>query len=618
MIGPLGYAVRNLRRRGFHSLLAFLGLTITITSTSFLMLLGQTFASRLGIGFSTSVSFGLGWLVTGYLELSIAFVLIVGLLSASYLVSSMVNQRLRDIGVVKAAGALPYRLFSYAFTEALLVFASSCITGGLVAGVTYAAWSGSLQFDSIRTLIALGVPAVSFALSYLAARRRMLRIIGSNALTIVSSQFSGVDLRSIGKPVRAGRLGSSFNLASRTLSRDRQFLRTVVRVSVCIFLTMVVLSGALVSWDTSKSYLDRAMPSDVIIIGSGQMVSQYSLLARSYRDPVPVPRLYYLNSSLLMSPQLVESFRKIPGVQGVDARLLDYDNVTGYVKAHFAGSGDLSGETSSPEIIPQEYTGAAAVLIGGVTNQTIPDWVTSNGFLQNTDSNFTMVAGDSLLGNLVREPFNLSRIDWIGRPFDVKSALVDPLNAGRVLYAPIQTLQNIFGTTGTKILLVRTDGSPRALSGVQQLATQNGLAFASQESLLSANLSYVDSVWSYLLLLPVLTFVLTCGVLLSYLTTGYSKRFNDYVTLKVLGAGSRYRLGLLLWEGLGIVGPCLLIGLPTALVFSVLFLVPNETVQPSTLGLAAAASTIAMVGVGLVSALIYARRLRMMTVKDLR
>ena len=217
MIGPLGFAVRNLRRRGFHSFLAFLGLTLTITSTTFLLLLGETFAVRLGVGFSTSVSFGLGWLVSGYLMLSLAFVLIVGLLSASYLVSSMVHQRLRDIGVIKAAGALPNRLFSYAFTEALLVFASSCIMGGLVAVVVYSSWVGSLPFDSVRALIGFGVPGLSFFLSYLAARRQMLKIVKSDALSIVSSQLSGLDLRSIGN-----RCGLE-SLAPRSILRRERF-----------------------------------------------------------------------------------------------------------------------------------------------------------------------------------------------------------------------------------------------------------------------------------------------------------------------------------------------------------------------------------------------------------
>lgn len=619
MIGPLGFAVRNLRRRGFHSLLAFFGLTLTVTATTFLLLLGESLASKLGVGFSASVSFGLGWLVSGYLMLSLAFVLIVGLLSASYLVSSMINQRMRDIGVIKAAGAIPNRLFSYAFTEAMLVFAASCLVGGLAALLVYVSWSGSLQLDSVKTLIGFGVPAFSFLLSYVAARLQMLRILKAGAVSSISSQLSGLDLRKLGKPVRARRLGSSFNLASRTLSRDKQFTRTIVRVSICIFLTMVVLSGALVSWDTSKSYLDRAMPSNVMIIGTGQMVAQYSLLAESFSHATSIPQINYLDNSYMVAPQLVDTFRGVTGVQSVDARLLFVDNVTGYVKAHFSDTGGLSGESTTQDIIPQAYTGTASVLIVGVNvSQTIPDWVSSNGFLTKSDSNETMIAGDSLLGGIVQMPFNLSQVNWYGRQFDVKSAVVDPLNSGRVLYAPLQTMQNIFGTNGTNILLVKTDGSASAVSAVQQLARQNGLAFASQAPLLSANLAYLDSTWSYLFLLPVLTLALTCGILLSYLTAGYSKRFNDYVVLRVLGAKPGYAHRLLFWEAFGTVGICTIIGLPTALFFSTVFLFPSAAVQAMNLAISTIVSALALVGVSLASSVIYLRRLRLMTVKDLK
>src|SRR5712692_6055371 len=142
LIGPLGFATKSLQRRGFHSYLAFLGLTLTVATTTFLLLLGQDLATRLGIDSSMRSTFGISWLIFAYLVLALALISIVGLLSSSYLVSSMVNQRLRDIGVIKAAGAMPNRLFSYAFTEALLVFASSCIVGGLVAGIIYASWAG--------------------------------------------------------------------------------------------------------------------------------------------------------------------------------------------------------------------------------------------------------------------------------------------------------------------------------------------------------------------------------------------------------------------------------------------------------------------------------------------
>ncbi len=619
MIGPLGFAIRSLRRRGFHSLLAFLGLTVTVTATTFLLLLGESLASKLGVGFSASVSFGIGWLVSGFLMLSLAFILIVGLLSTSYLVSSMISQRMRDIGVMKAAGSLPNRLFSYAFAEAMLVFAASCLVGGLVALLVYVSWSGSLQLDSVKTLIGLGVPGISFLLSYAAARFQLLKIIKASSVSTISAQLSGLDLRKLGRPVRTKRLGSSFSLASRTLSRDRQFTRTIGRVSVCIFLTMVVLSGALISWDTSKGYLDRAMPSNVTIVGAGPMIAQYSLLAESFSHSASIPQINYLNNSNMIASQLVDVFRGIAGVERVDARLLFFDNVTGYVKAHFSDTGGLSGESGTQDIVPQRYTGMASVLIVGVNaSAAIPNWVSSNGFLASDDSNETMIAGDSLLGGIVQMPFNLSQVDWYGRQFDVKSAVVDPLNSGRVLYAPIQTMQNIFGTNGTNLLLVKTDGSAGAVSAVGQLAVQNGLAYESQGPLLSANLAYLDNTWSYLFLLPILTFALTCGILLSYLTTSYSKRFNDYVVLKVLGAKPGYTVRLLFWEAFGTVGICIMIGLPAALLFSTVFLIPDATIQTRNLVSSGVVSALALVGVSLVSTVVYSRRLRLMTVKDLK
>jgi len=295
------------------------------------------------------------------------------------------------------------------------------------------------------------------------------------------------------------------------------------------------------------------------------------------------------------------------------------DNVTGYVKAHFASGGGLSGESTNPELIPEAYTGSAQVLIIGVnSSQTIPNWYTSDGFLQPSSPVNTMVAGDSLVGGIVQMPLNLSEVGWLGHRFNVKSVLVDPLNRGEILYTPIQFLQTTFGTNGTNIMLVKTDNDPATFSRIEQFTSQNGLAVASEDPILAANLGFLDNTWSYLLLLPILTLALSSGILLSYLTTNYSKRFNDYVVLKVLGAKSRYTFKLLLWEGWGILAICMVIAIPLAFVFSTIFLVPVAQAQALSLMLSAALSVSALTAVSLASVTIYARRLRAMTVKDLR
>lgn len=623
MIGPLGFATKNLRRRGFHALLAALGLTITVTSTTYLPLLGLNLAARLGVDFSGRATFGIAWIFVSYLFLSLALVLIAGILSTTYLVQSMINQRMRDIAVVKAAGCLPGRLQSYALTESLIVILSSCLAGGVIAVLTYFSWSGSLLFTPygpIRDpeILVLIVPGVSFLLSYLIARVHLGRIIRSSTTIALSSQLSTIDLRTLGKPLRIRRLGSAFNLATRTASRDKQFTRTLTRVSICLFLTMVVLTGAFVSAATTRSYLERAMPSQVLILANTNIYTQYTKLGLSFSNTDPIPQLDYLNKSYTITPQLATAFASVQGVQDVDARLIIMAQITGYVKAHFA-SDQASGESFNNQVVPEAYTGTTQALIVGIDPaHSIGDWYTSDGFLQTTDPPNTMIAGDSLTGSIVLQPLTLSQIGAFGARFNVKSATVDPLNNGRVLYTTGQYLQSILGVSSFNLLLLKVNTDPATVSRISSLAAENGLVAGSQDPILNANQAFLDNLWSYLFILPILTLVLTGGILLSYLTTNFSKRFNDYVILKVLGARGSYRLKLLIWESSGLLALCMTFAIPLAWLVSIFLILPEPDVLAENLALPPIMCASVLTAVCILSATIYSRKLRLMTVKDLR
>jgi hypothetical protein len=480
LIGPLGFAVRNIRRRGFHALLAGIGLTITVSSTTFLLLLGLNISARLGVDFSGRATFGIAWIFAAYLFLSLALVLTVGIISTSYLVRSMINQRMRDIAVVKAAGCLPGRLQSYALAESLLVIASSCLGGGVIAVLTYFSWSGSLilaPYGPIHNpaVLVFIIPSASFLLSYLIARIHLGKIIQTSTTVTLSSQLSSLDLRTLGRPLRIKRFGSAFNLATRTASRDKQFARTLTRVSICLFLTMVVLTGAFVSASTTRSYIQRAMPSQVLIVANDNVYQQYTKLGLAFSNTDPIPSLDYLNQSYAISSQLANAFASIQGVQDVDSRLIVMTSITGYVKAHFA-SDQGSGETFNNQTIPEVNTGSTQALIVGVDPaHALGDWYTSDGFLQASDLPNTMVSGDSLVGSIVLQPLNLAQIGTFGARFNVKSALIDPLNRGRVLYTTDQSLQSLLGVNGFNLLLLRASTDPTTLSNINDLATANGL-----------------------------------------------------------------------------------------------------------------------------------------------
>jgi ABC-type antimicrobial peptide transport system permease subunit len=626
LIGPLGFAARSLRRRGFHSYLAFLGMTLTVATTTFLLLLGQDLASRLGVDSSMRSTFGISWLIFAYLVLALGLIGIVGLLSTSYLVSSMISQRMRDIGVIKAAGALPRRLLSYVTFEALVVIFSSCLVGGLSALLIYYSWSwpSVSLFKQVGPIANAGatilivIPLISFLLSYMVASFRVRRIVGSSSVNAISKQLSNLDLKTLGKPLRIKRLGSAFNLATRNVSRDRGFNRTLLSVGICICLSMIVLSGALVSADTSASYVVRAMPPNVLIVANSNFYNQYVSLATSFSRTAPLSSIDYTNASYVITPQNASAFRSIRGVETVDTRLITISSITGFVKAHFASNQD-TGENINTQIIPEVDTGTAQALIVGINaTSTIGDWYTSDGFLQSSDAQYTMITGDSLVGNIVQMPFNLSQVSAFGYRYDIKSALVDPLNAGRVLYAPVQTVQRNLGVTGYNVLLLKVSSDPSVLSAVSKLANTYGLVVGSQAPILNSNLAFLNSTWSYIFLIPILAMALTCGILLSYLATNFSRRFNDYVVLKVLGANVWYRLRLLLWEASGMLAISMLFAIPIAWGISIFFLVPDPVLSVPDLELSTLISASALSVVSVTSAVIYWRRLGLTTVKDLR
>jgi len=229
-----------------------------------------------------------------------------------------------------------------------------------------------------------------------------------------------------------------------------------------------------------------------------------------------------------------------------------------------------------------------------------------------------MIAGDSLVGNIVQTPFNLSQVSAFGFRYDIKSALVDPLNAGRVLYAPVQTVQRNLGVAGYNVLLLKVSSDPSVLPAISKLASSFGLEVGSQDPILNSNLAFLNNTWSYIFLIPILALALTCGILLSYLVTNFSRRFNDYAVLKVLGSSARYRLKLLLWEAWGVLAIAMLIAIPVAWGVSIFFLIPDPVVSLADLELSTLVSASALSAVSVASAAIYSRRLGLTTVKDLR
>src|SRR2546430_3589876 len=167
-------------------------------------------------------------------------------------------------------------------------------------------------------------------------------------------------------------------------------------------------------------------------------------------------------------------------------------------------------------------------------------------------------------------------------------------------------------------LATRSEEHTSELQSPSNLVCRLLLEKKSQDPILQTNLAFLNGIWSHIFLIPILSLSLTCRILLSYLATNFSRRFNDYVVLKVLGANVWYRLRLLLWESWGVLAISMLIAIPVAWAVSIFFLIPDPIVSIANLELSTIVSASALSGVSVASAAILSRRIGLTTVKDLK
>src|SRR3989442_10349675 len=106
-----------------------------------------------------------------------------------------------------------------------------------------------------------------------------------------------------------------------------------LRIWICICVATIVLTGALVSWDTSKSYVEGAMPAHVLTIGTPNMVDAYRQLGLSFSSSsITPPNTNYLAQSNMINGSIVDILRGTPGVEKVDTRLLKMTIAEGIIK----------------------------------------------------------------------------------------------------------------------------------------------------------------------------------------------------------------------------------------------------------------------------------------------
>jgi len=583
-MSEISFPIKDLTRRKFQTGLTILGLTICASATLFLVIFGSN------LGFEIAFLTVGGRLTSGFSNIFSRFILVVGLLNilagafiTSFLVYLTMSERVRDIGVMKAAGCLSGSIRGYFITELSILVFLSCIAGTIFGIGAY--------YISINILNVLGF-SVSQALSLWAVLLIFLVLILVSHIFGTLPIIKAVKMKpaealsplySLGTTFELGRavhskLGFTFKVAYRSLVRRKSATRqAIICLAVVLTLTTVTIAGGMIANQTTVNYVERAIGRDVVLVGHPNLTGRYVNLLSQFFEAKEMEPIDYLDPDFLISESLVLKLSNISGVRKVDPRLV--------LEASVLEIPGIIPDPNDPNevVIVGDSRSDEALILGVEPERVVNEWLILGRVFDKADQKATII-GDSLALEMFDIAQNQS-IKVFEEIFDIVGVCLDPLNNGKVVYMPLNALSAELGQLGYNLLFLKIDSYERShvLAEIENRISGKNLEVVELKEILGKHVNFLNNIWSFVMFLPLFSLATATLCLLSYLMLSIADQQREFGIMRALGAKPRSVMKIIFTQALLVTLISGAIGISVGLFVTFAFLIPEPVISQNTL-----------------------------------
>ncbi|MGD0160730.1 MAG: FtsX-like permease family protein [Candidatus Bathyarchaeia archaeon] len=577
------FSINDLLRRKMQTSLVIFSLTLCVASTLFLLL----FAQKMGFGISSAVegklTAGFSQMFSPFLTFLVILIIAAGIVMISFTAFIMMSQRIRDIGLMKAAGCPNDLLFGYFFTELLVVGFVGCLAGTILGVLMNMASTSllnslGLQFPQQTTSFwtPFAVFIAFFALSLVLGGAPVLSAIRVEPARALSpANYLGLSKESGFKIM--SKSGVSLKIAVRSLVRRKSAtIRIVLCLSIVFLLVTVGVAGGLIAEDTSRGWVENAVGRNVLLVAYPDMINQYKLLLSEFYEGQKSLPFNYTNEKYLIPSNISSQLLSTDGITGIDARLVlgePVQEVQGMILGNSTGETTFVGDSRQGE----------SLVVGVDPRNVLNSWSTDGRFLS-TNQAAEAVVGDSIGQKLFSEPL-IEKIKIFNESLNVVGVCFDPINNGNVTYVPLATLQAISGMSGTNVLMVKIDSSmneTEVLNEVNATVTKAGLEIYELNESADKSVGFLNFLWSTIMFLPLFTLIAASLSLLGYVMLTINEQRQEFGILRALGARPITVLGIVSAQSLIVLLGSYAVGIAFGVITTLLILVQQPIVTTYT------------------------------------
>jgi len=577
------FPINDLLRRKFQTGLTIGSLTLCVALTVYLLLFGEN------IGFEIS-QVAEGKLTAGFSMVFSQFIFFIGLLIvvtgaviASFMVFVMMSQRAKDIGLMRASGCPNDLIFGYFMTELLVITFASCFLGVIFGTLANYASTGLLNFLGFQILQkpinfwrVLLVFMLFFVLTIIFGVKPILDVTKIEPAKAISPTYHFGLSKEPGFKV-ISKSSFTFKIALRSLFRRKSAtIRIVLCLATVFTLITVAVAGGIIADQTTKSWVEKAVGRDIILIGHQDMCTQYKSLLSRFHKAGQSSQFNYTEQEYLVSENLLNQLETMSGIR-VDARLV--------LEAHVK---EVPGVIIDPETATMSSVGdereGESLIVGVEPENVLGEWFIEGEFLKK-NKEWEVTIGDSLAQKMFSKPLNQS-ISFYGGIFDVTGVCVDPINNGNITYVSLQTLQNAMGVSKPNIVMVRVDSANRAeiLDKIKTVVENVNPEYRVYElnEALDENLSFLGHIWSTIMFLPLFSLIAAALCLIGYVVLAIAEQRRELGVLRALGTKPKTITKIVSEQSFIILLSSFGAGVPIGIILTLLILVPEPIITSYT------------------------------------
>jgi ABC-type lipoprotein release transport system permease subunit len=374
--------------------------------------------------------------------------------------------------------------------------------------------------------------------------------------------------------------GLTMKLALRSLFRHKSATIRIIICLVAVFLLATVgIAGGIIADQTTKSWIEKAVGEDIVLIAHRDMCNQYKLLLSKFYEANETPPINYTDAKYSISEDILDRLSSMSlNISGIDPRLVLEMHVEELVGYEFVpGTTDIIEVGDSHE--------GNSLVIGVEPEKVLSESFLDGEFLKENRS-WEAVIGDSLAQGMFSVPLS-QRIDLRGEDFNIVGVCLDPINNGNVTYVPIKDLQNITGVLKPNIVMVKTNPSADRTAVLNNITTEieslnSDFEVFDLNEVLDKNLGFLGYIWSTIMFLPLISLFAASLCLIAYVMLTITEQRQEFGVLRALGANPKTIVKIVSGQSLVVLLSSCAAGIAFGIMITLLILVPEPIVTSFT------------------------------------